>query len=240
MNILVTGGASGLGEAITRILAKNPDNSVFFTYSSSDKGAKNIESSFDNATAFKCNFRDQVEVSSLVDKIESLDLDVLINNAFTGEAIKTYFHKMEQGDFSEDFLNNLIPTIRITQEAIIRFRKKKSGKIITILTSFLTNVPPLGSSSYVASKAYLGSLVKSWANENIKFNISSNAVSPSFMQTQLTSEVDERIIDQMTAEHPLKKLLTVEEVADAVLYLTKASRQINGLDLLINHGSNLK
>ena len=55
-----------------------------------------------------------------------------------------------------------------------------------------------------------------------------------------TSGTDERIIDQMVSNHPLKKLLTVEEVAETVLFLTKASSQINGVDILINHGTNIK
>jgi enoyl-[acyl-carrier-protein] reductase (NADH) len=60
------------------------------------------------------------------------------------------------------------------------------------------------------------------------------------MQTQLTSEVDARIIDQMISKHPLKKLLTVEEVAETVLFLTNASTQINGVDIILNSGANIK
>ncbi|MNE75886.1 3-oxoacyl-[acyl-carrier-protein] reductase FabG1 [compost metagenome] len=104
----------------------------------------------------------------------------------------------------------------------------------------MLNTPPLGASSYVANKAYLGSLVKSWATENAKFNISSNAISPSFMQTNLTSDVDERIIEQIVNDHPLKKILTVEEVAESVLFLTNASSQINGVDIVLNAGTNIK
>ena len=240
MNILITGGGSGLGEAITRILAKDTNNTIYFTFSNSELNAKKIELDFNNAVSIKCDFKKESEVTALVNKIDDLNIDVLINNAYTGEAIKTYFHKIDEKDFAADFINNLIQTIRITQSAIAHFRRKKSGKLITVLTSFLTNTPPLGSSSYVANKAYLASLVKSWANENIKFKITSNAVSPSFMQTNLTAEVDDRIIDQMVANHPLKKILTVEEVAETVLFLTKASSQINGVDILINHGINIK
>ena len=240
MNILVTGGASGLGEAITRVLAKDAKNTIYFTFSNSKVNAKEIESDFGNAKSIKCDFKEESEVTTLVNKIDNLNIDVLINNAYTGVAIKTYFHKIDEQDFFADFVNNVIPTIRITQAVIAHFRKKKSGKIITILTSFLINSPPLGASCYVANKAYLGSLVRSWANENIKFNITSNAVSPSFMQTNLTSDVDERIIEQMISNHPLKNLLTVEEVAETVLFLTKASSQINGVDLPINHGINIR
>jgi 3-oxoacyl-[acyl-carrier protein] reductase len=240
MNILITGGASGLGEAITRILAKDTTNTIFFTYSNSNLKAKEIELDFSNALSIKCDFKNSSEVTTLVNKIETLNIDVLINNAYAGNAIHTHFHKIPNQNFELDFVNNLIPTIRITQSVITQFRKRKRGKLITVLTSFLANTPPLGASCYVANKAYLESLVKSWANENIKFNITSNSVSPSFMQTKLTSNVDERIIEQMKSHHPLKNLLTVEEVAETVQYLTKASSQINGVDILLNSGINIK
>lgn len=240
MNILVTGGASGLGGAITKILAKDSNNKVYFTFTNSEENAKKIESDFSNAYSIKCDFKDSESLKSLTDKIEQFDLDVLINNAYVGNAINTYFYKIPIENFEDDFKQNVIPTILITQSAIANFRKKKKGKIITTLTSFLLNSPPIGSSSYVANKAYIASLVKSWANENAKFNITSNSVSPSFMQTKLTSEVDERIIEQMIANHPLKKLLTVEDVAETVLFLTSASSQINGVDILLNAGAIIK
>ena len=240
MNILITGGASGLGEAITRILAKDTKNTIYFTYSNSELNAKKIELDCSNVLSIKCDFKNLSEVTALVNKIDNLNIDVLINNAYTGNAIHTHFHKIPLEYFTRDFINNLVPTILIAQSVIAHFRKKKRGKLITVLTSFLANTPPLGASCYVANKAYLESLVKSWANENINFNITSNSVSPSFMQTKLTSDVDERIIGQMISNHPLKKLLTVEEVAETVLYLTKASSQVNGVDIIINSVINIK
>ena len=116
----------------------------------------------------------------------------------------------------------------------------KSGKIITILTSALVDKPPSGASSYVANKAYLQSLVKSWAVENKKFNITSNSVSPSLMLTKLTSDIDERIIDQIIDNHPLKKILETSEVAETVAFLVNSSQQINGIDLVINSAESIK
>ena len=240
MNLLITGGASGLGEAITRKFAADSANTVYFSYNGSVENANALEKEFSNTTGIKCNFKYLDEVKLLQHKISELNLDVLINNAYSGEPIKTYFHKIEVDDFAHEFLNNIVPTVALTQAAIRSFRKKKSGKIITVLTSFLQNTPPLGSSVYVAGKAYLASLVKSWASENSKFNITSNAVSPSFMLSGLTKDVDERVIEQMIESHPLKKLLTVEEVAETVCFLANTTSQINGVDLLINSGTNLK
>jgi len=240
MNILITGGASGLGEAITRRLAKETEDTVYFTFSKSITNARKIEADCTNTKAIQCNFKKLEEVTALTEKMGEFDLDILINNAYSGEPIKTYFHKILPDDFLVEFSNNIIPTIAITQAAISGFRKKKKGKIITILTSFLLNTPPIGSSVYVANKAYLKSLVNSWASENVKFNISSNAISPSFMQTNFTKDVDERLIDQMKETHPLKKLLSVEDVAESVFFLTHSTTHLNGIDLVINAGVNIK
>lgn len=240
MNIVITGGASGLGETITKTLAANPENHVFFTYSNSQANAQKIEKEFGNTKAFKCDFKNQADVDSLIEIIKTMQIDVLINNAYHGTPIKNYFHKIPTTDFSEEFQQNIMPTMAITQAVLTNFRKAKSGKIITVLTSFLINTPPIGASSYVACKAYLASMVKSWANENAKFNITSNSVSPSFMMTGLTSDTDERIIEQMEQAHPLKKLLTTEEVAETIKFLVSASIQLNGVDIPINAASDFK
>jgi 3-oxoacyl-[acyl-carrier protein] reductase len=240
MNILITGGASGLGEAITKKLASNKEDTVYFTFCNSKKNASEIESEFSNAKGIKCDFKKPDEVNLLVDKINGFDLDALINNAYNGNISPTHFHKIPTDLFVNDFLENVIPTIQISQEAIKNFRKKKQGKIITILTSYLTNVPPAGLAVYVANKAYLAKLSQVWATENVKFNIVSNSVSPSFMQTGMAAETDERVIEQIISEHPLKKLLTVQEVAETVEFLIKDSGQINGADIVMNAGVNLK
>jgi 3-oxoacyl-[acyl-carrier protein] reductase len=240
MNILITGGASGLGEAITRKLITNENDVIYFTFNGSLSKAKALENEFKNAIAIKCDFKDSSELNLLINKFDELKIDILINNAYSGTPIKTHFHKLSKEDLQSEYMNNTLPTILLTQAAIGYFRKNKKGKIITILTSFLLNTPPTGASAYVANKAFLASMVKSWATENAKFNISSNAVSPSFMQTNLSADTDERIIEQLIESHPLKKLLTIQEVAETVLFLTTASPHINGVDIVMNAGTNVK
>jgi NAD(P)-dependent dehydrogenase (short-subunit alcohol dehydrogenase family) len=240
MNILITGGASGLGGAITRKLAEDARHKVYFTYSKSKAAAEKIATDFSNTIPVKCDFGDANELSSLIENIASFDLDILINNAYNGDFIKTHFHKTPSEDFLNDFRDNIIPTIEITQKAINGFRKKRMGKIITILTSGLSENPPIGASVYIANKAYLEKLTKVWATENAAFHISSNSISPSFMQTNLTSKVDERVVEQLREKHPLKQLLSVEEVANTVAFFVDATPQINGVDITINAATSIK
>ena len=239
MNILITGGSSGLGKAIVCALSNSPGNKVFFTYNRHGDEARAIAQEKHNAIAVKCDFANAYEICELEKAIPTFDLDVLINNAYVGTPQGTYFHKTNPESFLKSFENNIIPIIRITQSAILGFRTKKFGKIINILTASLVNVPPMGYSVYASNKAYIMQLSKSWSYEYGKYNISSNCISPDFMLTNLSASVDERIIEQMQASHPLKKLLTPAEVADTVVYLVNASQQVNGAHIVINAAQNI-
>lgn len=238
MNILITGGASGLGEAITVKLAADKENKVFFTFNSSQDSARELEGKFSNVKGFKCDFNNESELNSLCAQIDSMDLDVLINNAISS-MVKKHFHKIDIDVFRDSFASNLIPVIKITQSVLAVFRKKKFGKIINILTAALVNKPPIGWSEYIANKAYLASLSKSWAVENAAFNITSNSISPSFMKTDLTSDFDERIVEGMIESHPLKELLTPQEVADTISFFVGSSQHINGVNLVMNAASDI-
>jgi 3-oxoacyl-[acyl-carrier protein] reductase len=239
MIILITGGSSGLGESITRKFAGNSTYQVYFTYYKSEANAQKITSDFNNAFAVKCNFNDEADVNNLKEQMTALQPDVLINNAFSGAFIKSYFHKTPSSEFVDEFKSNIVPSIILTQEAINVFRRKKKGKIITILTSALLNVPVTGASVYLANKAYLKQLSKVWASENSKYNITSNTVSPAFMLTGFTKDTDERVVDQITQGHPLKKILTTEEVADTVFFLASASDHMNGTDIVLNAATSI-
>ena len=240
MVVLITGGSSGLGESITRRFAKDPICTIYFTFNQSENNAKKIESECPNTTAVKCDFANENDVKKLAEHIAVINPSVFINNAYSGSFMKSHFHKTHAGDFLTEFKNNIIPVIILTQAAINCFRKKKSGKIITVLTAALVNVPPAGASIYVANKAYLAQLSKVWAAENSKYNITSNTVSPSFMKTNFTNDIDVRIVEQIKEGHPLKRLLATEETAETIFFLANASDHLNGIDIVINSAINIK
>jgi NAD(P)-dependent dehydrogenase (short-subunit alcohol dehydrogenase family) len=239
MKILVTGGASGLGKAIVSRLAREKDFFIYFTYARSANDAMLLESEFSNVEAFRCDFKSEDDIAALLSQLGNWNIDVLVNNANTG--IETsHFHKIDHQVFLQKFAENVVPVLRITQEVIKTCRKKKFGKIINIISSAIINKPPVGWSEYVACKAYLAAMSKSWATENIKFNITSNSISPAFMLTSMTKQVtDERVIEAITENHALKKLLTVDEVAEAVCFFMRCSQQINGTNLVMNAGSDI-
>ena len=237
MNILLTGGASGLGLEIFNKLS-SLGHDVVFTYKNSEKQAElNIKNS-PSAKKIKCDFLSALDLEALVREISHLNIDVLINNALPIIQAQQ-FQKMNVDLLINSFASSVVPCLKITQACIANFRKKRSGRIISILSSYVIGNPPLGYSEYVANKAYLLSMSRSWAVENAKFGISVNSISPSIMRTPLNAEVDERILENLEQLNPFKKLVTIEEVAAIVDFLIRAPMQLNGCNIPINGGQDV-
>ena len=213
MNILITGGSSGLGKSLVEKLCRDKKNNIFFTYNSSKENAKIICSTNSNAYKIKCDFTNSKETDNFVKKIQSFDLDVLINNYYTGTFINKHFQKIESDDFLNEFSKNIIPVIKITGEVIKGFRKKRSGEIITILSQSLIN-PPVGTSIYLGNKFFLKGLSKIWKVENKNFGINSRYICPPFMKTNFTKDIDDRFASMLIGENSF----SIDQISDKIIY----------------------
>lgn len=238
MNILITGGSSGLGKAIVELCALVPGNNIYFTYSSKIEESRNLEKDYVGLKAIKLDFKDKDNLEEVVKTLPELEIDVLINNAFCGNPQGTYIHKTSITDYEEYFSYNIIPTLKITQVCLEGMRKRKYGKIINILTSYLIDIPPTGFSVYTCTKAYIRQLSKSITKEYSKFNITSNSIFPDFMDTGF-GKIEEFQREQIIASHPLKKILTPEEVAKIAYDLITSSQQLNGVEIAVNSGQHI-
>ena len=238
MRVLVTGGASGLGYAITKQLLGSGDF-VYFTYLRAKEKAAELQSQFPSQCfGLECDFQSGQSIGSLTEAISEWDLEALVNNALPPMQIQQ-FQKTAIKDFGESFNSSVLPVLEITQACITQFRKKRAGKVINILTSYLLNRPPLGLSSYTANKAYLLAISKALLVENAKFGITINNISPSMMLTNLVNDIDERILEMAAESNLMGRLIRVDEVAQSVEFLLKSSPHINGMNLVLNGGENV-
>lgn len=233
MNIIITGGSSGLGKALVEACAASAEHQVLFTYCRHEDEAQALAGKYANVRAVQVDFTDEASVGLFVQRLADEQVDVLINNAYAGTAQGVHFHKTAPDDFSKAFHDNVMPVIRITQACAQGMRKRKFGKIINIITSYVIDVPPTGFSVYTATKAYIRQLSKSWSKELGRFNITSNCILPDYMQTDF-GKVEDFQLEQMKEAHPLKALLQPEEVAGIIVNLLEASQQLNGVEIPIN------
>jgi NAD(P)-dependent dehydrogenase (short-subunit alcohol dehydrogenase family) len=238
MKILVTGGSSGLGKAVVTEMAKDKENIILFTYYQHEDISYRLSKDYSNVKGIQVDFTNSSSVDAFVEFLATEQIDVLVNNAYIGNPIGTYFHKTDSKDYLAAFQNNVLPLIKVTQTCIIGMRKRKFGKIVNIITSYLIDVPPTGFSVYTATKAYIRQLSRSISREYGRFNITSNCVLPDFMNTGF-GHVEDFQLEQMKSTHPLKELLDPSEVAEVVYHLIKSSQQINGIDIPINAGQHM-
>ncbi len=238
MNILITGGSTGLGKALVETCAANADDQVIFTYCRHEDEAQALAARFQNVRAVMVDFCDPQSVAQLVQSLESEAVDILINNAYAGQAQGLHFYKTEPEAFLTAFQQNVMPVISLTQACLKGMRKRKFGKIINIITSSVIDVPPTGYAVYAATKAYIRQLSKSWSKEMARFNITSNCILPDYMQTTFEPMEDFQL-EQMRNVHPLKELLKPEEVAEVVYRMIQMTQQVNGVEIPINAGQHM-
>ncbi len=183
--------------------------------------------------ALPLNFCDSKSVESFCENVKSLDIDVLVNSAYAGKAMGNHFLKTPADDYLLAFQDNIVPTIKITQACLEGMKKRRFGKVVNIITSYVIDTPPTGFSVYACTKAYLRQLSKTISKELGRFNVTSNCLLPRFMHTNF-GKVEDFQLEQMTAAHPLKQLLMPEEVAQIIVHIVNSSQQLNGVEIPIN------
>ena len=219
--ILITGGSRGIGKCLAENLALDGFN-VVLNYNKSKKQAEEIKKSLAekgiNIEIFKADVSKREEVKKLIkftlDKFNNID--ILINNA--GIAKLQMFNDITDEDWNEMINTNLNSAFYCTQEALPNFVHNKSGCIINI-SSIWGMVGASCEVAYSVSKAGIIGLTKSLAKELGPSNIRVNSIAPGIINTEMNSNIDERIIKQLKEDTPLNKIGKPEDIYRCVKWL---------------------
>ena len=218
---IVTGGSKGIGKGIVEKLAKSGCN-VAFTYLSSEESAIEIEKLSEKYNVkikkYKSDASDFNQSSKLIESIldDFHSYDILINNA--GITKDNLILRMDEESWKKVIDINLNSCFNLTKCAIREFMKKKKGVIINI-SSIVGIKGNAGQSNYSASKAGINGFTKSIALELGSRNIRCNAIAPGFIETDMTSKGDEKLLDSWIESIPLKRAGNVDDVANLCVYL---------------------
>ncbi len=236
---LVTGGSRGIGRAICLSLAQNGAN-VFVNYSSGAGAAEETvtlcKEQGVNSWALGFNVADAESVGAAFKQMKELSptLDILVNNA--GIVIDGIFIRYKAEDWDKVLKVNLYGSFNCSQEAAKVMMKQRSGTIINI-SSVVGEMGNAGQAAYVSSKAGLIGLTKSLARELSARNITVNAITPGFIETEMTEKLDERVKQEHLKIIPLSKYGSVEDIAGTVSFLASPhAGYITGQIIGVNGG----
>lgn len=237
--IIITGGATGIGKAITELFANNGYNVLINYYKSKEK-ALNLQHALTiegfNINTFKADVSKQSEVNEMVkfclDKYGRID--VLVNNA--GITYNTLFDLIKEDEWNEVIDINLKGTFLCCQAVVPFFLKKKEGIIINI-SSIWGIVGAACEVHYSAAKAGLIGFTKALAKELGPSNIRVNCVAPGIIATDMLNSIDDDEVQVLKDDTPLQRLGTVDDIAQTILFLSsEKSSFITGQVLSPNGG----
>ncbi|MBK8946584.1 MAG: 3-oxoacyl-[acyl-carrier-protein] reductase [Ignavibacteriae bacterium] len=223
---VITGGTRGIGRAIVNAFADNSNlgfqTNIAFIYNSSELIAKEIENQFLNSgisvIGYKVNISSTEDSQKIIDEVLNKfgRIDFLVNNA--GITKDNLLLRMSEKDFDDVININLKSVFNLTKAAFKPMMKQKFGRIVNI-SSVVGLIGNAGQANYAASKAGIIGFTKSTAKEFASRNINVNAVTPGFIETEMTAELNEKQRETLLQNIPLKRMGKAEDVANLVKFL---------------------
>ena len=239
--VLVTGSSSGIGQATAKRFAQE-GSKIIIHYHENEEGAKQTQDQVEKfgveSLIVKADLSVETDIENMFTEITSKfqTLDILINNGASPTEFVPYF-QANQKDILDLFNLNIVNAMLCSKHAIEIMNKQKSGKIIN--TSSIKGWEHGGGSIiYAASKAAINSFTRTLAKAVAPY-IQVNAVAPGYVKTRAyDNQTDEKIKNWLEGTY-LKRWVTLDEVADAFIFLAK-NDAMTGQILYVDGGFTLK
>lgn len=161
-------------------------------------------------------------------------IDILVNNAGTIQDAQLI--KMEEDQWEKVIDVNLKGTFLMTQGAAIQMKEQKEGVILNA-SSVVSHYGNFGQSNYVASKAGINGMTKTWAKELGRYNIRVNSVAPGFISTDMINNIPDKVLNGMKEKSLLNRLGSPIDIANAYAFLaSEDAKFITGTTLNVDGG----
>jgi 3-oxoacyl-[acyl-carrier protein] reductase len=240
---LVTGASRGIGRSIAVALARGKAR-VAINYAGNQAAAEESlrlvrEAGSPDARLFQFDVADAVAAGKAVDEVVSSmgGLHILVNNA--GVALDQLVMRLKDEDWQRQLDVNLTGAFHLIRAAARPMMKARGGAIVN-LTSVVGEMGNAGQAAYAATKAGLIGLTKSVARELASRNVRVNAVSPGYIDTDMTAALPEAAKQKMAEMIPLGRLGSPDDVAAAVAWLcSDQASYVTGEVLRVNGGMHM-
>lgn len=235
--VLVTGGSRGIGKEIVKIFLEEGAD-VHFISTSPSPHLEEMESlaaaNEASLTWHQGNVADEAQMIAIVEPLAKEGLDVVVNNA--GITRDGLIFRMSLEQWEQVMQVNLTSAFIISRIAASQMIRKRTGAIIN-MSSVVGVTGNGGQCNYSASKAGMIGLTKSLAKEVSSRGVRVNAVAPGFIDTDMTKDLGDKIMEELKKQIPLGHTGSGRDIAEAVLFLAsdKAS-YITGQVLNVDGG----
>lgn len=239
---IVTGGARGIGAAITTALAKDGYH-VAAGYSSNSKAADELAGKLNaeglSVSVHQGNVGEPADCERVV--AEVLDskgrVDALVNNA--GITVDKTMRRMSVDDWHAVLRINLSGAFYMSKAVLDHMIERKYGRIVNI-SSVIGQMGNIGQVNYAASKAGLFGFSQSLARETANKGITVNCVAPGYIATEMVAAVPEAAMEKILAKIPVGRLGEASEIARAVKFLADDEAGfITGSVISVNGGMDM-
>lgn len=235
---LVTGASRGIGKAVALALAR--EGARVIGTSTTPEGARGFERELTshgyNGRGVVLDVASEGSIAAVLGELERASEmpTILVNNAAITR--DTLLLRMKDEDWQRVLETNLTAVYRLSKAVLRRMMRERRGRIINI-TSVVALTGNPGQANYSAAKAGTLGFTKSLAREIASRGITVNAVAPGFIDTDMTRSLSEDQRTAITAQIPIARLGTAEEVASAVVFLASPQAgYITGETLHVNGG----
>ena len=236
---IITGATRGIGRGIALEFAIQGAN-IAFTYNSSVDAANTLEQELNTlgvkAKGYQSNAAEFDKAQELAKNVldEFGTIDILVNNA--GITKDNLLMRISEEDFDQVIEVNLKSVFNVTKAVIRPMMKQRAGSIIN-MSSVVGLKGNAGQTNYAASKAGIVGFSKSVALELGSRNIRSNVIAPGFIETEMTANLDEAVVQGWRDSIPLKRGGSPKDIANACVFLASdMSSYITGQTLSVDGG----
>ena len=239
---IVTGGSRGIGRAVCETLAARGAH-VVVCYVHGEDSARTVADGIREAggSAEICGF-DVSDFSAAEKAIAAVAkdkgrLDILVANA--GIAIDGLLLRTKEADLDKLLAVNVKGAIACAKGALKSMMRARRGRVV-FLSSVVGEMGNAGQTGYAATKAALLGITKTLAKEYASRNVTVNAVTPGFVETDMTSSISEDMKTQMMSAIPLGRIGSASDIAAGVAFLcSDEAGYITGHALRINGGMHM-
>lgn len=230
---VVFGGNGDVGNNLIQKLFSHKIDLVYTSFHTNFNNILELKKTYGDKLSFhQVDVRDYIAVEKFIENIQEIDIGINCVGIIEDHSVSNLHLK----SWNNVIETNLTGTFNTSKSLFKKMKSLKQGKIINI-SSIVGIQGAFGQSNYAASKSGILGLTKTLAIEGAKYNILVNCVVPGYIESNMTRNIPEHILNNIVQKIPLKKLGTLDDISNAILFLSSNySSYITGETIHITGG----